>query len=598
MIRPQSMNNKVLGEEQILETWMPRVKAMTGIEESDATAEKLRWMSIYAHNHQLAQSRIYENANATLGNIPGMGSVNLPGNPTTQTGFSGQTSGSGDKPMSLMPLSMQVAGQTVGLDLLPVVPMGGPMGFLNYVDYVYAGGRGLGNDLNVTAVPFLIQVPVTLNTLSAATPAAIRLNPATPPTVLIKSAGTSNFIRARLIATSRINGYTIFAVEGIYNASSALLTSPENEDPTAPTIFSILDGTSDITFEDIDPGTFGGTLTINGSHTESGGLVAEYVKALENVVKGFTADSEASWTKVTPYERGKGETKHSKSMGVKFFNKSVSAKTLKVDVAVTREQIQDSRQFGFDIISQINAVLANELSQAINANVLDRIFALGATNHVNIAQREDVDFHVNLGSSALAFTAIDSAFAAYDNTGQAGETITFDGKLSYANVPAVAVTGGETLYSVNRRLYGQLLATKNIINTRGRRGPADSIIANGNVMSVLQDVAGFQAAPMVNSVNQQTVYNSGSLAGMQLYTDPQMAWGDTRVSCFRKGDGATAGLVFMPYLMAESVDTIAEDSMAPKIQVMSRYDIVEAGFYPEAYYMTLYVGSDTNNLVR
>jgi hypothetical protein len=34
---------------------------------------------------------------------------------------------------------MQVAAQTVGLDLVPVVPMQGPMGVLTYLDFVYGG---------------------------------------------------------------------------------------------------------------------------------------------------------------------------------------------------------------------------------------------------------------------------------------------------------------------------------------------------------------------------------------------------------------------------------------------------------------------------
>jgi len=39
--------------------------------------------------------------------------------------------------------------------------------------------------------------------------------------------------------------------------------------------------------------------------------------------------------------------------------------------------------------------------------------------------------------------------------------------------------------------------------------------------------------------------------------------------------------------MAESVQTIAEGTMAPKIAVKSRYALVEAGFFPQIYYITL-----------
>jgi hypothetical protein len=42
----------------------------------------------------------------------------------------------------------------------------------------------------------------------------------------------------------------------------------------------------------------------------------------------------------------------------------------------------------------------------------------------------------------------------------------------------------------------------------------------------------------------------------------------------------------MPYLMAESVQTIAEGTMAPKVAVKSRYALVEAGFHPQTMYLT------------
>ena len=39
--------------------------------------------------------------------------------------------------------------------------------------------------------------------------------------------------------------------------------------------------------------------------------------------------------------------------------------------------------------------------------------------------------------------------------------------------------------------------------------------------------------------------------------------------------------------MAESVETIAEGTMAPKIAVKSRFALVDAGFNPELMYYTM-----------
>jgi len=48
--------------------------------------------------------------------------------------------------------------------------------------------------------------------------------------------------------------------------------------------------------------------------------------------------------------------------------------------------------------------------------------------------------------------------------------------------------------------------------------------------------------------------------------------------------------------MAESVQTIAEGTMAPKVAVKSRFALVEAGFHPETQYVTFSI-TGVSNLV-
>jgi hypothetical protein len=54
----------------------------------------------------------------------------------------------------------------------------------------------------------------------------------------------------------------------------------------------------------------------------------------------------------------------------------------------------------------------------------------------------------------------------------------------------------------------------------------------------------------------------------------------------------------MPYLMAESVQTIAEGTMAPKIAVKSRFALVEAGFHPETQYVAFEIYKGTSGTTR
>jgi hypothetical protein len=159
-------------------------------------------------------------------------------------------------------------------------------------------------------------------------------------------------------------------------------------------------------------------------------------------------------------------------------------------------------------------------------------------------------------------------------------------------VPAGPASGGyENLSTLQRRLYSRILAAANVVANRGRRGPANFIVTNAAIASALQDISQFTFAPFTNTLTQNngTLYPVGSLAGMTVYVDQNMRYDDTRVCVGRKGGDDEPGLKFMPYMMAESIQTISEGTMSPKIAVKSRYALVEAGFLPETQYMTFFV---------
>jgi hypothetical protein len=249
-------------------------------------------------------------------------------------------------------------------------------------------------------------------------------------------------------------------------------------------------------------------------------------------------------------------------MGLSLFSKSVSAETFQVAAAVTREQVQDLKQFGVDAVAQVEAVLTNELTQSINQYILGRLRTLGTANIV----------------------------------GAFGAATDFD-----LTLPAAAALGGggETLPSVQRRILSQVLAAANLIANRGRRGAGNFAVVGPQTATVLQSIAGFVANPMANTFAQAAgaIYPLGSVAGINIYTDPTMNWGDYSVTVGRKGDGNGPGVVFMPYLMAESVQTIAEGTMAPKVAVKSRFALVDAGFHPETQYVTFTIKGTWTNLL-
>ena len=439
----------LINEAEIRNTWSPIIEEATGINE----ASKLAWMSEYCHNHKL-----YEDASVmtlgTAGNIFGMGGTSFP--VATAQGGAGAT-GSGDKAPTLLPLAMQVAAQTIGLDLVPVVPMAGPMGLLSYLDFVYEGGKLAGSE--------------------------------TPTYIKTAEPAAGNDVN---VGTSRIDGFNIIKIVDALDATA-------NPAETS--------------------------ISVRYSN-------AVLVKALEDHIPGFSGADDAG----NPYSRGAGENAADKVMGLSLFSKSVSAETFQVAAAVTREQVQDLKQFGVDAVAQVEAVLTNELTQSINNHILTKMRAIAGAG----------------GNFSVAITA----------------------------------NSGETTADSHRKILTKILALANKIAQNGRRGAGNFAVVGGEVASAIQSVAGFVAYPMANTVNQVagSIYPLGSVAGINIYTDPSIAFGSAEVLVGRKGDGNGPGLVFMPYLMAESVQAIVEGTMAPKVAVKSRYALVEAGFHPGTQY--------------
>ena len=486
----------LINESEVRSTWSPIIESATGIND----ANKLAWMSTYCHNHKL-----YEDANimslAPSMNLAGMGATKFP---------SSGENGSGDKSPSLLPLAMQVAAQTVGLDLVPVIPMAGPMGLLSYLDFTYEGGK-----LNNGVAPTYIKVGV-----------AAAENIATVKTEIEALAedtiaAVSTYGAYTLVGSSRIDGKLIFKVGTIVAATVV----------------------ADV------------TLALDSLTADATATGVELVKALEDHIKGFTAANAAG----TPFSREAGESTPDKVMGLSLFSKSVSAKTYQVAAAVTREQVQDLKQFGVDAVAQVESVLTNELTQSINQHILGSIRTLGEANVTSF------------GSS-------------------------FDITLPKASL----LVGGDTVASAHRQILTQVLAAANLIANRGRRGAGNFAVVGAQVATVLQSVSGFVANPMANTISQSAgaIYPLGSVAGINIYTDPTLDWADMKIAVGRKGDGNGPGLVFMPYLMAESVQAIAEGTMAPKIAVKSRFALVEAGFHAETQYVTFSVAGTWTNLIN
>ncbi len=565
---------QVLNEAKIHETWSPIIESQTGIKDR----EKLNWLSKYCHYHTLNESSAYQ----TLGGTPGMGAVAAPTFGGGASGFyTSSQQGSGDKFPSLLPLAIQVAAKTVGFDIVNVVPMSGPAGVLTYLDYVYAGGK-----TTTSTKPEMI----TINAGRTGNPDADYVVGTTywgldkPGDGTDLDAGFA--VKLTFVGKSRITGYPIFRVIATYVTTGTAAGVTANDTVSIADVFGPTTAviTTNNTLTNVP------SLALNLQAACTGN--AELVNALENHVHGFSGAGPTdtdNWSgdlvqaaeSYEPMDRGTGESTYYRVMGLKAYTKFVEATTYQVAASITTEQIQDlNRQYGIDVVAMVENALVNEISQSINKHILGRAFALGWSNNA--------EFYSVMGDT-LNF-ALDPAYTP-------GTTVSYTGKTGSVTpievnpFYQVNTTGFENLSTVQRRVVSKILAAGNIIASRGRRGPANFVVTNAHIATALADVAQFTFAPMANTINQNngSLYPIGTLAGMTVYVDPNMEWTDTRVLVGRKGTDEEPGLKFMPYLMAEPIQTISEGTMSPKIAVKSRYALVEAGQLPQTMYYTFVV---------
>ena len=578
------LQNVILNEAETMKAWSGFITESTGVTDRS----KLTWMTKYCAFHDMNEKKElnesvlgYAHMNPNM-NVGGMGAMSFPGsNPTN--GYDG-TRGSGDNPFSLLPLAVQVAAQTIALDLVPVVPMQGPLGILQYMDYVYEGGRtnrfpNPGTADKSMTSPLMVKLTLskgheghgvkddpdsdTIKNLEKVTVKELKeaFKPKTDGKPWSDIIGDYELT---FIAFGRIDGRPIFQVKekSRYNNADGNALYMNGGEYAGKSLFETLQENDINSFkvEDIDT-----------------------VKALEDFIPGFTGAGFKNGKPMSakPYTREEGESTPSNMMSLNVFTEKVEAKTIQVKGTITREQIQDLKAYGIDALAQVEAELVNELTQHINRELLWNIFTLGEQNHKEAEAFEGI----NLNTYFFVNPDDPKVYPDPDKSGE--EEITLDDGEVYR--PSFVGGGAETMGTIQRRIMSKILAASNLIAQRGRRGAGTFAVCSAHIATALQDCAGFVAYPLSNTINQTagSLFPVGAISGVSIYVDPNMPWGDNRVVVGRKGKDNEPGIVFMPYLMADKLSYPSEGMEgAPVTSLKSRYAVVRAGHHPQLYYYT------------
>lgn len=599
--------------------------------------EKLNWVSQYAAIHEIHESALGVNAGHANGTVPGtgvnplyatplntigMGNPWAPENPNTmstapaaQGNLWNQTVGSGDIPVSTLPMALNIALMTIGLELVPVVPAKGPWVMLSYMDFPYAGGK-LGR-VNETAFDGKSKdggndnkpIYVKIQNLPLAKIADLRAggdakNPDPTKAPKVGDLVTINTIPVgTFLGFGRMDGAPLVKVWTLDKDGKVIEDFFENNftaEAKAEVLkyYGVDAPAMNMSLREIfeangdDPATVKiGDATVNSSVGEGDDEVAvvirpDFVQTAVDLVDGFANFATGKKEAMT---RAQNETGTGNVIGLRLFSKWVQVGAYEVTGTVTRQQLQDLPLYGVDAVGKVMEALQNEITQHINQRILERVFALGVTNAAQQKVYQGVDLNLWMGTANNTLDQMVPADKYVDIYGVDHAT------ANWTVVNCEVNTSAENLATRQRRISSRVLAAANLIQVVGRRGRANWIVTNTKIATALQDVSGYVVAPMVNNMAQdgsQNLYLGGTLAGLKVYVDPYMNWDDCRICVGRKGDANSPGVVFMPYILADTVSITAEGTMAPKMLVNSRYAIAEIGFYPECQYYTFVVGSE------
>jgi hypothetical protein len=223
-----------------------------------------------------------------------------------------------------------------------------------------------------------------------------------------------------------------------------------------------------------------------------------------------------------------------------------------------------------DIVQKMESILVNELSQTISKQIVAKIFEMGDENRKSAPKKTGTSYAVG-----------------YDSL--------FDLDTNYA--AGNSAIGGETTHAVQRKLITRIAHASNFIATEGRVGPAQYLITNGGLAAALQDIAGYTINPVKSKLNGQgQLYPVGSIGDIAIYVDPYMRYNDNRIVIGRKNNPDQPGIIFVPYLMAQSISVISEATFAPRMLLRSRYAVAEVGWFPQKQFMTIKVKDDAQLL--
>lgn len=514
----------------------------------------------------------------TTGNVMGIGPSMWPSDPGHGVGaqqgawdLPNYKSGSGDVPSLIMGMALNVAAYCIGFDLLTTIAVDMPTAIFQFMDTVYAGGK---LDGKAGQAPIYFQV-------AAADVKDIDFTKIKYGDYLIFYVAGGRAVQTKFMGRSFVNGNILVKYESTGTESTGVYTKDDTQNVADS--FTAIGSAVKVEVADAT----GNTLVPANSWTITSPSL-DTVSSIREHIIGF---SKSDGITQTPMTRATLEEGTTNKINIKLWSKTTEIKGIEVIADITKVMLRDLKASGVDGLAMLYKAAQNQLIQDINDHIVEHLFALGVKNAAQLHAAQGVNLNMFLapaGTPSKPLTNFGVKFV--DPTGA-------DRSGDFGAIPNDETnSSAENQGTRQRRLSGKMLAAQGLIATVGRYGEGNVAVVNSQIGSALKNIANFVPYGIENTIGKTgDLHFIGTIGTLRVYQNPKMTWGDTRILIANKGTEETPGAKLLAYDLAQSVEIISEQSFAPKICVSSRYEIIDAGFYPELQYFTFAVNTDFPN---
>lgn len=520
----------------------------------------------------------------TNGNVIGMGEVRNPMEGNRLAGGmhnSGYQPGSGDVASYVFGLQSQLALHCQSFDLIPTIAVDTPKVVLNYVDTVYGGGKfddaeNLPSFIEITSSVFTrnwIKASKLVRSKSTIVLAKDTSGGKALEVRFVLGSTIGAAITAEVIATGTFNGTTFTPA----NTDSVMEVINELNKAAAYEVQISVEG--DKTYADGKKTYTWDTTTNDWKSVAASPKVVgvNYASATRtNIAEAASNNNSIGGMSRAQHEKG---PKH--KLNVVQFDKQLEMVGIEIEADTNNIEIKDMAATGTNVIAMLYAGVQNQLIQTLDEIVLDHLYKLGVQHAVNAYESQNINHSLYIDSpdkTELDFSKFSVEFK---------DLLGVDVRDRMGKIPNVLVsTSYENQQTHANRLYQRILLVLEFVGQQNREELPDWIVVGGEIGACLKHNARYSVCPVnTNLSSKAELYYAGTIfETVSVYKNVKIDFNDPRILVGVRGNDSNGGAKLLAYDLAASRQTIAEQTMAEKIRVWSRFAIADIGFYPELRY--------------